>query len=85
VLFRSDHVTPLYPQKLVLISPTIGGRSVDIVRSRTKATELVSILRVLDENLPFICITTEEKFKFSLHHSCYILVRNISKVDKRVK
>ena len=37
------HVTPLYPQKLALTSPTGGGRSVGIVRSRTKATELVSL------------------------------------------
>ena len=35
----ADHVTPLYPQKLALTSPTSGGRSVGIVRSRTKATE----------------------------------------------
>ena len=35
----ADHVTPLYPQKLALTSPTAGGRSVGIVRSRTKATE----------------------------------------------
>ena len=35
----ADHVTPLYPQKLALPSPTSGGRSVGIVRSRTKATE----------------------------------------------
>ena len=35
----ADHVTPLYPQKLALTSPTGGGRSVLIVRSRTKATE----------------------------------------------
>ena len=35
----ADHVTPLYPQKLALTSPTGGGRSVCIVRSRTKATE----------------------------------------------
>ena len=34
-----DHVTPLYPQKLALTSPTGGGRSVGIVRLRTKATE----------------------------------------------
>jgi hypothetical protein len=33
--------TPLYPQKLALTSPTSGGRSVGIVSSRTKATELV--------------------------------------------
>jgi len=35
----ADHVTPLYPQKLTLTSPTGGGRSVGIVRVRTKATE----------------------------------------------
>ena len=34
----ADHVTPLYPQKLALTSPAGGGRSVGIVRSRTKAT-----------------------------------------------
>jgi len=32
-------VTPLYTQKLVLTWPTGGGRSVGIVRSRTKATD----------------------------------------------
>jgi len=35
----ADHVTPLYPQKLALTSPTGEGRSVGIFRSRTKATE----------------------------------------------
>jgi hypothetical protein len=38
----TDHVTPLYPQKLALTSPTSGGRSVGIVRSWTKSMELVS-------------------------------------------
>ena len=37
----ADHVTPLYPQKLALTSPTGGGRSIGIVRVRTKATEFV--------------------------------------------
>ena len=37
----ADHVTPLYPQKLALTLPTGGGRSVGIVRSRTKTTEFV--------------------------------------------
>jgi len=37
----ADHVTRLYPQKLALPSPTGGGRSVGIVRVRTKATEFV--------------------------------------------
>jgi len=40
-------VTPFYPQKLALTSPTGGGRSVGIVRSRTKATE--------EEEEEFIC------------------------------
>jgi hypothetical protein len=35
----------LYPQKLALILPTSGGRSVDIVRSPTQATEFVMILK----------------------------------------
>ena len=35
----ANHVTPLYPQKFALTSPTGGGRSVGLVRSRTKATE----------------------------------------------
>ena len=35
----ADHVTPLYPQKLALTSPTGGGRSVGIVLVQTKATE----------------------------------------------
>jgi hypothetical protein len=30
----------LYPQKLALTSPTCGGRSVGIVRLRTKTTEV---------------------------------------------
>ena len=37
----ADHVTPVYPQMLALTSPTGGGRSVGIVRVRSKATEFV--------------------------------------------
>ena len=41
----ANHVTPLYPQKLALTSPTGGGRSVGMVRSRTKkATEFRSLV-----------------------------------------
>jgi len=40
----ADHVTPFYPQKLALTSPTGGGRSVGIVRVRTKATEFSLVL-----------------------------------------
>jgi len=48
----ADHVTPLYPQKLALTSSTGGGRSVGIVRVRTKATELT---QRDDRFLKFIC------------------------------
>jgi hypothetical protein len=37
-------VTSLYPQKLALTSLTGGGRSVGIVRSRTKAMEFLVLL-----------------------------------------
>jgi len=47
----ADHVTPLYPQKLALTSPTGGGRSVGIVRLRTKATEFsFSLTYINDDN-----------------------------------
>jgi hypothetical protein len=39
----ADHAVPPIPQKLALTSPTSGGPSVGIVRSRTKGTELVII------------------------------------------
>ena len=45
----ADHVTPIYPQKLALTSPTGGGRSVGIVRVRTKATEF-SLYEVMWKN-----------------------------------
>jgi hypothetical protein len=37
----------LYPQKLALTSPIIGGRSVGIVRSRTQATEFFSSRKII--------------------------------------
>ena len=40
----ADHMTPLYPQMLALTSPTGGGRSVGIVRVRTKVTEFSLVL-----------------------------------------
>jgi hypothetical protein len=38
---HADYATSLYPQELALTSPTSGGRSVGIVRSRTQATEFI--------------------------------------------
>jgi hypothetical protein len=42
----ADHVTPLCPQKLALTLPTDGGRSVDIVSLRTKATDFSFLSQV---------------------------------------
>jgi hypothetical protein len=44
---RVDYAAPFYPQKSVLTSQTSHGRSVDIVRSRTKATELFIYLLLM--------------------------------------
>jgi hypothetical protein len=41
---HTDYATPHYEQKLALTSPTSGGPSVGIIRSRTEATELVNPL-----------------------------------------
>ena len=60
----ADHVTPLYPQKLALTSPTGGSRSVGIVRLRTKATELIrnnhSTQNLLFPHLHFILYTVQQ-------------------------
>src|SRR5215471_9738867 len=53
----ADHVTTLYPQKLALISPTGGGRSVGIVRSRTKATEFSLVLVIPLSVIPLSVIS----------------------------
>jgi hypothetical protein len=42
-IHSADHTTPLYEQKLALTSLTSGGRSVGIVRSRTKAIIIIII------------------------------------------
>jgi hypothetical protein len=48
----------LYPQKLALTSPTSGGRSVSIVRLRTKATEFVLFCFWTKSKKPVIpCVT----------------------------
>ena len=62
----ADHVTPLYPQKLALTSPTGGGRSVGIVRWRTKATEVFfRAYRLL--HVPPVLTFKYSTFFFHLH------------------
>ena len=64
----AGHVTPLYPQKLALISPTGGGRSVGIVRVRTKATEFSLVLvRVSSVHLAQL-LELEQSEAFSVPH-----------------
>jgi hypothetical protein len=48
----ANHPTPLYAQTVALTSPASGDHSVDRVRSRTKATEV----------LPFAYILTTPQF-----------------------
>ena len=63
----ADHVTPLYPQKLALTSPTGGGRSVGIVRSRNKATEFCrsGLLKTLARELARCRLDFEGLHKFT--------------------
>jgi hypothetical protein len=52
----------IYPQKLALTSRTSGGRSVGIVRSQTKAAELLLLLLLLFTfnpiavKIPLLCL-----------------------------
>jgi hypothetical protein len=49
---HADRVAPYIRKMLALTSPTIGGRSVDIVRSRTQTMEFVfSKVHAWDRNL----------------------------------
>jgi hypothetical protein len=52
---RADHVAPSIRKKMAVTSPTNGGRSVDIVRSGTQATEFsleaYSLIGVHDESV----------------------------------
>jgi hypothetical protein len=41
---HADHIASSIGKKLVLTSPTSGGRPIGIVRSRTQATEFVFIV-----------------------------------------
>jgi hypothetical protein len=54
----ADNVTPLYPQKLALTSPTGGGRSVGIVRSRPKAMEFSFSFNIKPDHIWDVLIRT---------------------------
>jgi hypothetical protein len=76
----------LYPQKLALISATSSGRSVGIVRSRTKATEFVVLFMSLDikrylrlgyfeNNSIFISHFPKAHYMQSMHTSKYLHIK----------
>jgi hypothetical protein len=75
-------VTPLYPQKFALTSPTSGGRLVGIVRSRTKATELVyGFVSETHRKLnAYIVHVTEPKYAF-LRFFPYIEIKICEQVN----
>ena len=56
-------MTPLYPQNLALTSPTGGGRSVGIVRSRTKATEFNLVLLLHLVGCLYYCVSDSRSYK----------------------
>jgi len=70
----ADHVTPFYPQKLALTSPTGGGRSVGIVRVRTKATEFSLVLLFIGCHA--LC---PDMFLFGQQHKAVALTGILSK------
>ena len=60
-MFYTHHNMPTFAaswQKLALTSPTGGGRSVGIVRSRTKATEFSLVYT--HHNIQLLCIYYEK-------------------------
>jgi hypothetical protein len=61
---HADHVATLYPQKLAITSPTSGGRSVAIVRSRTQTMEFcLFVFYLFIYYIPFIrCFLTSISF-----------------------
>jgi len=92
-------VTPLYPQKLALTSPTGGGRSVGIVHSRTKATEFsflyyIILYYIILYYIILIIILRDHSYMLSVvdrnvmrcipvHRASYRLLRNIASVHKK--
>jgi len=80
----AEHVTPLYPQKLALTSPTGGGRSVGIVRVRTKATEFVLFvcMNLVSQMLSLILLIKYEDSVVSLSLHSYSR-QNIARIQRR--
>jgi hypothetical protein len=62
-ILHTDHVAPLYLQKLALTSLTSGCRSVGIVRSRTQTTEFKEMdMKAVQFSLDITQISRGETF-----------------------
>jgi hypothetical protein len=59
IIRRADYATPHYLQKLTLTSLTSGGRSVGIVRLRTKVTEFFVVYSFIHLDLHMSVSRTE--------------------------
>jgi hypothetical protein len=81
----ADHVTTIYPQKAVLSSPTVGGRSVGIVHSRTKASEFSLVHLMKFFKFPttlrlFYVVPPRTKPVTYCPGSCHVFSRKLSRI-----
>jgi hypothetical protein len=72
---RGSITLTTWPQELALTSPTSGGRSVGIVRSRTQATKFIFPLISLPFTLPYLYLIFFYRRKlFHIHVSAAIKI-----------
>jgi hypothetical protein len=75
-------VTPLYPQKLALTSPTSGGRSVGIVRSRTKAMEFSFYIKYSFRTLEMTNLIELLQFACNRAGDCELTIKSDCELKK---
>jgi hypothetical protein len=76
---HADHVATSIHKKLAITSPTSGGRSAGLVRSRTQAMEFLNVTRpslilYFSDIFPFTCTSLFLSFK---EHQLSFLLSNI--------
>jgi hypothetical protein len=72
-----------YQQKLALISPTSGGRSVGIVRSRTKAAQEVLLFWSSVAQTYGMCPSRKPCFYVAASHACIVFFNSCSPIKLR--
>jgi hypothetical protein len=58
---HANHASPRYPHKLALTSPTCGGHSAGVVRSRTQATAFVCLSLLLRNKGYFLVLVSDSE------------------------